>query len=938
MRLHPVTGPVGQSSEGSSISATVRRFLPQSGTSRGSAILALGAAASQALMLAAAPILTRLYAPDEFGILAVFMALLGLIGAVASLRYQCAVPFPKTDEEAAPLLSLGFGIVMIVGGLSLAVSLAFGQTLARMLGTLTLAPFFWLLTVSIVLVGIYELLHYWALRRHAYEALAKTHVTRSALLVAVQLGGAGFGPISLLLGQATSQLVGVISLFWWVVLDRMSLIRAVRRSDILDAAVRYRRFPMFDTFYSLLGVFAAQMPALLLTGFFGPAAAGLFALTQRVLAAPIVLVGDPVNNAFFAAVPDAQRQGMLGEKVTRLHATMVEIATPVALAVMFAGPEVFAVVFGGAWRNSGGFAQWMALALYTQFLSGPLSSVFYALERQATAIRFQVASVVLRGSALMVGAWLGDLALAIALFALASAASDTLILGWVIRATGASAPTFVTQGLHAAMLGLGLTSPLALATFLQAGEVWFLIACGATATLIGVRFLQLARRHSMRAETLEIRPVEVERTQPGAGGKLLVLDMSYNLEEIRERQLLHSVTCRDLGGFFEHVWTVHPAATLSTSDAWGHRFGSPRHLPLNRRHTFVEGKVGRFAWLRFFPPLNFFASQIELVWHLRCLVRREHVTAIRAGSPLYTGLMGWIISRLTGVPLILRVAENYDRSYANTGKPMHPRIFRSRAIEKRVERFVLRHADLVAGVNQDNLNFALANGARRGRTALFRFGNLVDHRHFVDPARRESAAPLLAELGLGKEPFLIVIGRLVDVKRPADVVEVMGRLKARGLVVNVLFVGDGPLKEGLLARATDLGVAQQTIFCGNRDQDWLARVLPAAACVLSPLTGRALTEAALAAAPVAAYDTEWHSELIQPDITGELVAYPSIEAFAEAVIRLISDTARARRLGMALRERALDMMDPRRLDMVERGAYLALLAGRLTIRSAPLGQ
>ena len=422
--------------------------------------------------------------------------------------------------------------------------------------------------------------------------------------------------------------------------------------------------------------------------------------------------------------------------------------------------------------------------------------------------------------------------------------------------------------------------------------------------------------------------MEPERLLPGAGGKLLVLDMSYNLEEIQQRQLLHSVTCRDLGGFFEHVWTVHPAATLGTSDAWGHRFGSPRHLPLTQRHTFVEGKVGRFAWLRVVPPLNFLASQTELLFHLCRLVWREHVTAIRAGSPLYTGLVGWIISRLTGVPLILRVAENYDRSYANTGKPMQPRIFFSRAIEKRVERFVLRRADLVAGVNQDNLNFALANGARRGRTALFRFGNLVDRRHFVDPVQREPAAPILAELGLSGAPFMIVIGRLAEVKRPADVVEVMGRLKARGLVAKVLFVGDGPLRESLVARAKELGVAEDAVFCGNRDQDWLARVVPAAVCVLSPLTGRALTEAALAAAPVVAYDTEWHSELIQTDVTGELVAYPNIEAFAEAVMRLLTDRGRARRLGLALRKRALDMMDPNRLDMIERSAYAALLAAR----------
>ena len=47
--------------------------------------------------------------------------------------------------------------------------------------------------------------------------------------------------------------------------------------------------------------------------------------------------------------------------------------------------------------------------------------------------------------------------------------------------------------------------------------------------------------------------------------RLLVLDSSYCLEAIRSRGLERSVTCRDLGGFFGHVWTVHPFQSSSAS-------------------------------------------------------------------------------------------------------------------------------------------------------------------------------------------------------------------------------------------------------------------------------------------------------------------------------------------------------------------------------------
>ena len=103
-------------------------------------------------------------------------------------------------------------------------------------------------------------------------------------------------------------------------------------------------------------------------------------------------------------------------------------------------------------------------------------------------------------------------------------------------------------------------------------------------------------------------------------------------------------------------------------------------------------------------------------------------------------------------------------------------------------------------------------------------------------------------------------------------------------------------------------------------------MLPAAAVVVSPHTGRALTEAALAAAPVVAYDVDWQSELIEDCSTGVLVPHGDVAALADGVAALLADADRAKRLGQALRARALDMLDPEALDEHERSEYGKLLA------------
>ena len=413
-----------------------------------------------------------------------------------------------------------------------------------------------------------------------------------------------------------------------------------------------------------------------------------------------------------------------------------------------------------------------------------------------------------------------------------------------------------------------------------------------------------------------------------AGRKLLVLDTSFTFEMIRERGLLDSVTCRDLGGFFDHVWTVHPFASMLTSAGWTPRYGRPVQHRVNTHHTFIEGKVGRFRALGWLFPINFLISQAGIFLMLLRLIRREKIDVIRVGSPLYVGLFGWALSRLSGIPFVVRVGGNHDKMYETTGQPAEPRLMRSRRVEKMVERFVFPRADLVAGANQDNLDFALANGARPERSTLFRYGNLIDKRHFAEPAERGLEPALLAEAGVAPQGFLIYVGRLVAVKHPDDVLRVLAEVRRKGHDIKAVLAGDGPMRGELVELARQLGVEDQVIFAGNKPQGWLAQVVPHAAVVISPHTGRALSEAALAAVPIVAYDLDWQGELVETGVTGALVPHRDWKAMADAAERFLGDRAHACEMGQAVRRRALEMLDPALLDQHERDRYSLLMEQR----------
>lgn len=403
---------------------------------------------------------------------------------------------------------------------------------------------------------------------------------------------------------------------------------------------------------------------------------------------------------------------------------------------------------------------------------------------------------------------------------------------------------------------------------------------------------------------------------------ILILDMSYTLQMFRERQLEQALESRKLGGYFGKVISVHPLAGLF--EAKDKRFGDPVITKLDESHVFVEGKIGVSRIWRFMPPLNFLLAQIRLVRLLIGMSRKAKVDLVRIGDPYYLGLMGLFLARIMKVPLVIRVCFRYDEIFRITGKPVMPRLFGFRWIEKVVERFVFKRCDLIAGVNEDNMRYALENGGRADVATVFRYGNLIHANHWQESNIRAGADTELAELGLKNETFVATVARLEPIKCVEDVVRVVAELIRRGHRVKSLIIGDGTLREELESLASTLGVKNAVIFAGNRSQEWIAAILPRATAIISPHMGRALTEAALAGVPIVAYDYDWQREVVVNGQTGYLVSNKDWVGLADRLENILSDPVGGKKMGENAREKVLKMMDPERLELHEQNEYSKL--------------
>ena len=352
-------------------------------------VLAGGTAVGQAVTVLASPLLTRLYTPEDFGLLAVFASLLMTLGVVASLRYQLAIPLPEEDQAAAHLVVVSLLAVTGMALLCLIAVIFFRHLLASLVETPALANYLWLLPPGLFLLGTYQVFNYWAIRKKAFTVIARTKLAQSLSMVAVQIGGYTIGPVSLLLGQIAGQAAGSSSLGALIFRKHLKLFGKMEARNVFWYAKRYKRFPIFSSWAGAFNSAGAQLPPLLFAALFNPAAAGLYMLAHRVLSLPMTLVGRAVGQVFFSSGAEANRNGRLGQMVYTLHSRLSQIAMPPALFLFITGPDLFALVFGEKWRMAGEAARWLSPMLYIQFIVAPLSQVNAILEKQVHGLFLQ---------------------------------------------------------------------------------------------------------------------------------------------------------------------------------------------------------------------------------------------------------------------------------------------------------------------------------------------------------------------------------------------------------------------------------------------------------------------------------------------------------------------------------------------------------------------
>ena len=364
----------------------LRRVFYEAGFARDLLVLTSGSAIGQFVGLIAMPVLTRLYTPAEYGVMGVYMSVLGILAVVAMLRYEAAIPISETDADALNVLALSCSIVVVTSLACAGVVLFAAQPLTTLLRVPTLAPVAWLLPIGMLGYGLYRAFSLWAVRQQDFQTLASTKVTQGLGLVSTQLG-LGFlraGPAGLIVGQIVGHSAGIVALWRHVQRQRPDWPRSISFLGMRRAARRYDRFPKFSLGAAFLYSTSENLPLLFLGTVLSTTIAGWYTLVRQTLLYPMNLLYVSTGQVYYGEIAKLKLispETMLAVFVRRVKQTGA-IALAILVLLNLIAPWFVPLVFGKQWSGAVTCLQIVSPMALAGFIAGSTGSTLEALQRQ----------------------------------------------------------------------------------------------------------------------------------------------------------------------------------------------------------------------------------------------------------------------------------------------------------------------------------------------------------------------------------------------------------------------------------------------------------------------------------------------------------------------------------------------------------------------------
>jgi O-antigen/teichoic acid export membrane protein len=389
-----------------------------------------GTSIAQCISLVIAPVLSRIYSPADYGIFAIFSAIVSIIAVVAAGKYEPAIMLPENDDDAVNIVGLSVIVVLIVTVLSFV-----GVSIFHIIFSLFLKKqkLLWIFFIppTVLMVSVYQILGYWTNRKKRYNHLSVSRICVSLVTSAgsIGMGWLCFGSIGLILGYLIGHCVATFLLFLLNIKKDYRQIKYFSKNKMARMVIIYKDFPLFLLPTSLLDVFSNQLPIFIFNNLFSASIVGLYSFSNKVLNAPMSLIGGAIGQVFFQRFSEFIKNLHYAKALLVKTWILLFIIGFIPLAIIFLfGETIFRFVFGEKWSQAGNIASILAPMWFINFVVSPTTSAYLTLRKQKIILVFGVSAIIYRPLAIWIGYLMNDFRTGIQIFSILESVQIIIVL------------------------------------------------------------------------------------------------------------------------------------------------------------------------------------------------------------------------------------------------------------------------------------------------------------------------------------------------------------------------------------------------------------------------------------------------------------------------------------------------------------------------------
>ncbi len=366
--------------------------------------LMTGTVIAQIIPFVAAPFLSRIYSPEDFGRLALYLSVIQILGVISNGRYELAIALPEEKEKGVKITILCIIISLLMSVISLILILLFADEVAILLGDKLLSKWLYFVPISILMMGLFNGLNYYNIREKEFKNIAKATILKASggNLLQLIFGLIKWNSGGLIIGQVSSHFFGNISLIKSL-LRQKHIIKSINKVDLFNLAKRYQDFPKYSMWGIFMNAISANATNIFVSKMFSLTAVGFYAHAYRYLGLPATVIGNAFSQVYLQKSSEQRR--IHGNAKSIFVSTLLKLSIVSAVILTFGVlfvEDVFAIFFGENWRVAGSYAKILIPVFCVRFVVGSLSITFSVFEKQRESMFWNAILFVLSISIMLI--------------------------------------------------------------------------------------------------------------------------------------------------------------------------------------------------------------------------------------------------------------------------------------------------------------------------------------------------------------------------------------------------------------------------------------------------------------------------------------------------------------------------------------------------------